>query len=161
MIVDHIWNYAYLPGWTRLIESFLREVGNVSRAHEFQMTDFREKDGVLWVELTPVGDVPTKIVTRINELCVGVRQASQFICVDCGAAGLNYFWRGEWLSPCCPTHAREKAKDYLDEFQGEGWRLNEDWRLVDTAGVELSADTIAARRRDDMLFDAASWLTKT
>jgi hypothetical protein len=161
MIVGHVWNYSYLTGWTRLIANFLREVESAMRGHEFQMIEFKEQDGWLIVKLLPVGDVPEKIVTRINELCVGVRQASQFICVDCGAAGLNYFWQGEWLSPCCPQHAREKAKDYLDEFQGEGWRLTEDWRLVDNAGVALSADTIAARRRDDMLLDAAIWLTRS
>lgn len=161
MIVGHIWNYAYLPGWSRLIEGFLREVDNVTGAHEFQMTDLREKDGILWVELKPINDVPAKVVTRINELCVGVRQASQFICVECGSAAYNYFWRSEWLSPCCPTHAREKAKDFLDDFRGDDWKLTSDWRLVDNAGVEMSADTIAARRRVDMLLDAASWLAQS
>jgi hypothetical protein len=161
VIAGHIWNYKYLPGWTRLIESFLREVENMSGAHEFQMSDFREKDGLLWVELKPVGDVPEKVVTRVKALCDGVRQASQFICVDCGAAGYNYFWRGEWLSSCCPTHAREKARDYLDDFRGDDWRLTDDWRLVDHAGVEMSTEAIAARRREDMLLDAASWLAKS
>lgn len=161
MIVGHIWNYAYLPGWTRLIENFLREVDNATGKHEFQMTDFREKDGWLWIELKPVGDAPAKVVARASELCGGVRQASRFICVECGAAGFNYFWRGEWLSPCCPQHAREKARAHLDEFRGDGWRLTDDWRIVDDAGVALSADTIAARRKTDNVLDAATWLAQS
>jgi hypothetical protein len=161
MITGHIWNYAYLPGWKRLIESFLREVDNATGAHEFQMTDFREKDGMLSVELKPVGNVTPKLVERVKALCDGVRHASQFLCIECGAAGYNYFWRGEWLSPCCPTHAREKAKDYLADFRGDDWRLTEDWRLVDDKDVALSASTIAARRKTDNALDAASWLALT
>lgn len=161
MIVGYIWNYQYLPGWKRLIETFLSDVNTLTGAHEFQMTDFREKDGWLWIELTPVGDVPPKLVRRVNLLCNSVRRSSQFICIECGTRGYNYFWRGEWTSPCCKTHAREKAKNYLDEFRGEGWRLTEDWRLVDVNGNELCRKQIADSNRSDAVLDAAMWLAES
>lgn len=135
-----------MAGWANLIEKLVDDICEVT--NKFTIT-LRHDTGCLNIAFDSIDNVPNEARRRIDELMRGAEAASERICIECGSEGLRHDWRGEWILPLCPEHARERIGGDFARYAGDGWRLNTEWRLVDTGGVPLDDATIAD-------FDAAA-----
>jgi hypothetical protein len=142
MLQKPVFSYAHLPGWKTVIDQLVEQLDAVTGAHKFRMADQKEKYGSLRVEIEPVDGAPTEIVEAAEKLISEAEEKSERTCVDCGKPALLHEWNTDWLLPCCPEHARGRAKNVTNFYNGPGWKLTTDFRIVDEAGELLSHDKI-------------------
>jgi hypothetical protein len=144
MLQKPIFSYTHLPGWKTLIDQLVEQLDAATGAHAFRMADLKEKYGSLRIEIEPIDDAPSEIVEAAEKLISQAEEKSEHTCIDCGKPALLHEWNTDWTLPCCPEHARGRAKNVTNFYNGPGWKLTTDFRIVDEAGEPLSHDKIRA-----------------
>jgi hypothetical protein len=169
VIVGHIWNYDWAPGWRAIVEKLLDDVNKITGVHRVTMTDLREKYGTLRVEFDAVPGhvVPAEISAEIERLTLDAENNSEHACIKCGQPGLNHVWSGDYTRPLCRAHARLEMPPapltLSEEFAStqEDWRMRPDLALVDSNDVPLSAVRIVELDAIGGLeWRAARWISR-
>jgi hypothetical protein len=142
MLRKPVFSYAHLPGWKTLIDQLVEQLDAATGSHAFRMADLKEKYGSLRVEIEPIDGAPGEIGDAAEKLISEAEGKSERTCIDCGKPALLHAWNTEWLLPCCREHARVRAKSVTNFYNGPGWTLTHDFRIVDEAGEPLSSDKI-------------------
>lgn len=159
----HIPNYAHLPGWKEIIDRLIQAIEQARGGHEYTFFEIKEKYGSLRVNIDWASGVPDDVINRIEFLLEEAEDTSEHTCIDCGAPALLHDWNGDWFSPCCPMHARVRAKNWISEYRGDDWVLSDDFKVHDLDHRPISAETRAfielnVKGAAADLWRAAQWL---
>ncbi len=158
-------NYAHLPGWKEIIDRLIQAIDDLRGGNEFTFFEIKEKYGSLRVDIDWASGVPVDVIDQIESLINQAETLSESTCIDCGSPALLHDWNGDWYLPCCPAHARIRARNWISGYRGDDWILGDDFKIYDLEHCPITPPIAASI--DEKLhgsaaetWRAAKWLSK-